>query len=65
MFEETELDITAALASHRNTTMYKCVARLVRMGATKVTVRNNPHFNKNNWAVGDFFIFTGYAEDKK
>jgi hypothetical protein len=64
MCEEVELNITAVLDWDRKS-WRESVAHLIKAGATRVTIRSNPAYNKQDWTKHDFFIFTGYVEDNK
>ena len=59
-FIEKELHINSIMNWRKNSIMYKCVKQLIDAGATKVTVRCNPLFDRKDIFADDFYIFTGY-----
>lgn len=63
--EETELDVTHLLDCHRYSRWGKIVTRLIRAGATRITIQNNPHWDKNYRWRDNFYIFIGYVEVDK
>lgn len=63
--EETKLNIDYILECRKNTRWGQIVARLIRAGATRVTIQNNPLWDKNHWWHDNFYIFIGYVEVNK
>ena len=63
--EETELNFDAILEYHKNTRWGQIVTQLLKAGATRITIQNNPLWDKSHWWHDNFYIFIGYGEEQK
>jgi len=59
--KEVELNIENMLECHKNSRWGQIVARLLRAGSTRITIQNNPLWDKKHRWRDNFYIFRGYS----